>query len=214
MKTAIIFDLDGTLWDASGSFSMIWNRVLARYEAVDFTMTHEIGKSLMGTTMEEIGARLFPDLALETRNEILVEVSKDEVAYLREHGAVLYEGVEETVAALSREYNLYIVSNCQDGYIAAFLYAHKLRPYFTDMEMSGRTGREKTENIRILMERNRIGDAVYVGDTEIDEKAARNVGLPFIFAAYGFGCCESPDGVIGSIRELPACLKRITDEKS
>lgn len=45
--------------------------------------------------------------------------------------------------------------------------------YFEDIEMSGRTGLDKGKNIRLLMERNHIGQAVYVGDTKGDEKAAR-----------------------------------------
>ena len=52
------------------------------------------------------------------------------------------------------------------------------------------------------MERNDIKSAVYVGDTEGDEKASRYAGIPFIYAAYGFGKAVSPDAVIKSIEEL------------
>ena len=33
---------------------------------------------------------------------------------------VILEGVQETIKKLSEKYPLYIVSNCQDGYIEAF----------------------------------------------------------------------------------------------
>ncbi len=68
--------------------------------------------------------------------------------------------------------------------------------------MSGRTGMDKGKSIKLLMERNGVQNAVYVGDTEGDENAARYAGIPFIWASYGFGKAKSPDKVIGSIREL------------
>ena len=51
---AVIFDLDGTLWDATGCSCDIWNRVFDKYEEVGFRMTQEISAGLMGKTMEEI----------------------------------------------------------------------------------------------------------------------------------------------------------------
>ncbi len=79
--------------------------------------------------------------------------------------------------------------------------------YFKDIEMSGRTGKNKGQNIKLLMERNGIEDACYVGDTDGDEKAARFAGIPFIWAAYGFGKAQAPDAVIHSIAALPELLK-------
>ena len=48
----------------------------------------------------------------------------------------------------------------------------------------------KGENIRLIMERNQIKDAVYVGDTAGDAQACRLAGVPMIYAAYGFGNVE------------------------
>ena len=103
---------------------------------------------------------------------------------------------------LSKKYYLYIVSNCQKGYIEAFLHAHHLEKYFKDIEMSGRTGKDKGHNILLLMERNHIQEAVYIGDTHGDQEASRFAGIPFIFASYGFGNVTHPDKVIKSFKEL------------
>jgi phosphoglycolate phosphatase len=54
---------------------------------------------------------------------------------------------------------------------------------------------------------NNIKFAVYIGDTEGDEKAARFAGIPFIYAEYGFGNAVSPDAVITRIKQLPKCIK-------
>jgi phosphoglycolate phosphatase len=82
---------------------------------------------------------------------------------------------------------MYIVSNCQEGYIETFLHYHRLETYFKDFESHGRTKLSKGENIRLVMMRNHIEEAVYIGDTRGDMEAAEQAGIPFIFAAYGFG---------------------------
>lgn len=206
MKKSIIFDLDGTLWDSTGCVCAIWNRVLNKYEDISLTITQEIVSKMMGKTMNEIGKTLFPNLTEERRQQIIADFGNEEVNYLSQKGAVLYEGLEETLKILSLDYNLYIVSNCQDGYVEAFLHAHQLKSYFKDYEMSGRTGLDKGHNIKLIMKRNTIDQAFYVGDTEGDEEASRFAGIPFIYASYGFGQAKNPDMIIHSIKELPKVL--------
>lgn len=202
MKKAIIFDLDGTLWDSTGSAPAIWNRILDKHQVYDVRMTQEWTKSLMGKTMEEIGGIIFPDMSAEERDGIIDEFCEEEVSYLTEHGGILYEGVRETLEALKKDYELYIVSNCQDGYVESFFHAHNLGEYFTDIEMSGRTGMPKGYNIKLLMERNQLEQAFYVGDTDGDERATREAGIPFVWASYGFGTAISPDETIQNLADL------------
>ena len=56
--------------------------------------------------------------------------------------------------------------------------------------------------IRLIVERNGLQSPVYVGDTQWDCDAATAAGVPFIFAAYGFGHVENTPA-IASIDELP-----------
>ncbi|MDO5444669.1 MAG: HAD family hydrolase [Eubacteriales bacterium] len=209
MKEAVIFDLDGTLWDPTGCACILWNRVLAKHSDVKILMTQEKVSGLMGKTMEEIGETLFPELSETQRMAIVDEYGDEEVKYLYENGAVLYDGLEETLKELRCRYELFIVSNSQDGYIPAFLHSHKLEDYFKDIEMSGRTGLSKGSNIKLIIERNGIDSAVYVGDTEWDEKAAGDAEIPFIWAKYGFGKALAPDGIIESVKQLPQILSAL-----
>ena len=209
MKKSIIFDLDGTLWDSTGCVCAIWNRVLNKYEDISLTITQEIVSKMMGKTMNEIGKTLFPNLTEERRQQIIADFGNEEVNYLSQKGAVLYERLEETLKMFSLDYELYIVSNCQDGYVDAFLHAHQLESYFKDYEMSGRTGLDKGHNIKLIMKRNVIEQAFYVGDTEGDEEASRFAGIPFIYATYGFGKAKNPDMIIHSIKELPKVLLKM-----
>ncbi|MBO4462145.1 MAG: HAD family hydrolase, partial [Lachnospiraceae bacterium] len=103
---------------------------------------------------------------------------------------------------------LYIVSNCQEGYIEALLATQGLAEYFKDFENFGRTGKLKDENIRILMERCDIKKAIYIGDTATDMESAFKNELPFIFAAYGMGSVENAKFTINKPEELPEVIKR------
>ena len=206
---AVIFDLDGTLWDATGQTFAVWNAVFARHPEIGLRVTQAEKKALMGLTMSEIGERLFPGMDAAARNALMDECGDAEVEQLQQTGGTLYTGLRETLKALCETRGLYIVSNCQDGYLQAFLTFHGFGALFADYEMSGRTGRGKGEKIRLLMERNGIEAAVYVGDTQGDERSAREAGIPFIHAAYGFGTAQAPDAVIRDIAELPDALLKL-----
>ena len=45
----------------------------------------------------------FQALMKEKRNQIIDDFSEEEVNYLNEHGAILYEGIEETLEILSKK---------------------------------------------------------------------------------------------------------------
>ncbi|KAI7246092.1 hypothetical protein KC345_g12114, partial [Hortaea werneckii] len=141
----------------------------------------------MGLQVYEAGRKLFPNLDEDTRQKILRECCEVECQCLAKQGGRLYEGLEAVLKALSAKYKLFIVSNCQAGYIEAFYDYHQLHKYFADYENPGRTGLSKGENIKLIMDRNNLSDPVYVGDTEGDRKAAGFAGIPFVYAGYGFG---------------------------
>ena len=148
------------------------------------------------------------------QDEIMNVCMAEENDYLETHSGTFYPGVEKTFLQLKQEgYKLYIVSNCQDGYIQVMMKNGGLEKDITDFESNGRTGKFKADNICLLLERNGIPKeaAVYVGDTPMDEIATREAGLRFIHAAYGYGKAEAPDAVIGSIKELPEALREMKE---
>ena len=72
---------------------------------------------------------------------------------------------------------------------------------FEDYEYCARTGLEKGGNIRLIVERNGLKNAVYVGDTLMDKKGAEEAGVDFIYAEYGFGRLKEKN-TIKSFQEL------------
>ena len=183
----ILFDLDGTLWDSTEAVVVSWAMALADAPDVPAPPTREQLEGVMGMTAENLMAVLFPQLSRQRHLELFERCCQVENQYLREHGGILYPQLEETLERLSRQVPLCIVSNCNDGYIPSFLEAHRLGRYFTDWECIGRTGKQKWENIRLVIQRNHLRRPVYVGDTVLDQEAAQKAGVPFLHAAYGFG---------------------------
>ena len=84
--------------------------------------------------------------------------------------------------------------------------AFRTERFFDDYENAARTGLSKGENIRLVMARNGIKRAVYVGDTNGDREAARFAGIPFLHAAYGYGSVPEADAVLRSFSDLPEAV--------
>ena len=198
---SVIFDLDGTLWDSCQSVAESWKDTLAKRHGGLFAPEVEDIQSIMGMTEEQIAEKLFSAYG-PAALAVCQDCIRRENAYIAAHGARLYPGVEELLRTLSLSRGLYIVSNCQQGYIECFLEYTGLGKYIRDYECSGSTGLSKAENIRLVARRNGLLHPVYVGDTRMDQASAAAAGLPFIHAAYGFGSAEKPDGVIYTPREL------------
>ena len=208
---AILFDLDGTLWDSSKGVLDSWNEVVKRRSDVKRGLiTKEELDKCFGLPMTEIADRLFTNCSEEEKADILEECCRVENDYLREHGGILFPKLRETLLELKKEYKLFVVSNCQSGYIEAFMHAHNLEEIFDDTQCWGDNKVPKGENNKFIMERNHVTRAVYVGDTDGDENSARVAGIPFVFAAYGFGKAVKPDYTIDAFEELVKKMEQVT----
>lgn len=203
MKQGIIFDMDGTLWDSAENVAISWNIAIEQSGLSDKVLNAADIHGVMGRTMDKIADALFPELSKEKRMELLELCCKLENEYLAEHGGELYPKLEATLAKLGEDYPLYIVSNCQAGYIEAFLDYYGFWKYFKDIECYGNNFKQKGENIRLLAERNGLEKAVYVGDIQGDYDASMQAGVGFIHAAYGFGTINAEVPAIKTMAELP-----------
>ena len=196
----ILFDLDGTLWDASVQMNASWEQSFRElglpYPGYE-TLRSNLGRQFIDVLREWV-----PDKTEEKRVSILKYCAEAEIVYLKDRPGVLFPGVLETLPVLRENYDLGIISNCEPNYIETFLEAMKLTDLFLDIECSGNTLLSKGKNIRLLLDRNGSPDAVYCGDTAGDLEAAQEAGIPFIHAAYGFGTVPESLPFVSSFPEL------------
>ena len=203
MFDGIIFDLDGTLWDATEVICKTWNIILKSYSGVrnEPIIVSEL-EGCMGLQLDEIGKRLFKNVNAKLRKELMDKCCDLECVYLAKDGGNLFPNVEKTLKTLSEKYKLFIVSNCQCGYIESFYEGHNLEKYFTDKLSAGETGLSKGENNKIIIERNNLKNPIYVGDTQGDKQSAIDAGIPFVYAEYGFGSVNGYDYKIEKFEDL------------
>ena len=68
---------------------------------------------------------------------------------------------------------------------------------------------QKGDNIKLVVSRNHLDKAVYVGDIEGDYIASTEAGIGFIHASYGFGRISEEVPVIKKFAELPEVTKSV-----
>jgi phosphoglycolate phosphatase len=194
---SIIFDLDGTLWDSTGNVALAWQSAIDQVDYVDEVMTVEKVKSITGMAYNVIFDKLFPYLTTAQRSELMALCARVELEILHTKGGELYPLLNDTLAYLAESYRLFIVSNCQSGYIEVFLKLSQMGHYFEGHQCYGTKGQPKAENIKDIVNDYNLVTPVYIGDTLGDHDSAAKAGVPFIFASYGFGVVDS--GMVATV---------------
>lgn len=200
---SLIFDIDGTLWDSRALVAEGYN-IQLRAEGYDhLCVDAETLKPLFGKVMTDIANAILATIPTPERYALMDRCMETENRYLAAHPCPIgYPGVQETMEALSKTYRLFIVSNSQCGYPELCIRKLGLERFISGHLCFGDTGTEKALTIRRLMENHGIDQAVYIGDTQGDLDAADGAGIPFVYAAYGFGQVARWDKKIGSFPEL------------
>lgn len=206
----VLFDLDGTLWNASAPIAESWNIVIEKETGRKGWLTSADIEPVQGRTMDEIADIIFGVFPEDERYSLARKCEVFENEYIEKTGATLFEGVEETLAKLKdMGVQMAVVSNCQEGYIKAFLDSMDMWKYFVDYEEWGRTMLLKADNIKLVMERNGASKGIYVGDIQKDSDAAHKAGIDCIYASYGFGEINDAVATLKSFDELPGILEEL-----
>ena len=190
MFKVYIFDLDGTLLDTLGDLAASTNYALRTHGMPEHSIDDV--RRFVGNGVRKLMERAIPGGAANPDFEATFATFRQ---YYMEHSLDTtkpYEGIPETLAELKRRgCRLAVVSNKM---MAATL---ELCRYFFPDTIEVAIGENESQGIRKKPAPDTVfaalrklgvgnGEAVYVGDSDVDIQTAANAGLPCISVLWGF----------------------------
>lgn len=206
---AVIFDIDGTITNSTNAIIRSWNRHLSSLEYPHVLLDEELAGSLMGKTMDDWAMAVLPELPLSISRPITENMEEKENEEIRTHGTDLYPDVKEVFELLSREYDLFILSNCGKGYIEAVMAYAGIEEYVKGHLCYGDNLLDKPDNLKKMIRDHDLKHPVYVGDTARDEECCKIADVPFIFVSWGFGDVPDAEYRADSTKELPEVIRTV-----
>jgi phosphoglycolate phosphatase len=189
---SLIFDMDGTLWDAVDTYTESWNRMFKKIN-IDRTMLREQLVERIGWDGNKVMQATLPEFDEVRRKEIYDDVNQIRRELLPLNGGILYDGVLDGLRELATKYKLFILSNCGAGIIRIFIDWAGIDEHITDEMAYGFNHMPKHHNINLLANMHGLKNPVYIGDTAGDGEQSRLAGIPFVFVSYGFGKTDDYD---------------------
>lgn len=192
MKPAIIFDMDGTLFEtdpvALQGFKRTFERLIEQGYYQGDMPSDEMFLDQLGKTFHEIWDSLIPDSNEHVRELADRWMLEIELELIRSGVGKLYPNVKEVLTELkSLGYSLFVASNGLEAYIAAIVDYYELNDLFTDLYSAGRFQTEsKVDLVRLLMDTYHIESGFMVGDRHSDVEAGKENGLTVIGCKFGF----------------------------
>lgn len=197
---SLIFDMDGTLWDAVPSYCRIWEYTLKEFGISDIKVSRELLDSLMGKPVDVLVDAIVTEPVDRQRFLAALDVNEDHM--MPDLGGQLYPDVKETLRQLSQNHRLFMVSNCSPRGAVNFMAYAGVSDCFTDSLTYGQTRVGKDVNIAELVRRYDLKSPLYVGDTQGDADASHKAGVKMAWASYGFGHVSNPDYEIKKFSDL------------
>lgn len=188
-RTALVFDLDGTLVDSLPDLHAALNEMLRQFggrELATSEVRQMIGdgsRALVERALVGTGATIELDMA-HRRFLDIYEAAPTKLSRL-------YAGVRKTLAALRRSgARLAICTNKPQAATLAVVEGFRIATYFEAVLGGDAVPFRKPDPRHLLAAVKRLGatahEAVMIGDNENDYAAARAAGIPVILMRYGY----------------------------
>ena len=200
---SLIFDMDGTLWNATESYAKVWNATCHEFDMeADFKGSDL--EHFMGMSIESIMEHLLGNNMIVDRSAFLSLLGKKEEEMMPTLGGVLYPGVKDALERLHGNFRLFMLSNCSPRGLVNFVNYTGTAHFFDGLLTQGERQVSKSENLRYMASKYSLKCPVYVSDTHADCDQAHEAGMLFVHADWGFGCCNNADWRFATIRDF-AC---------
>jgi phosphoglycolate phosphatase len=214
---AVIFDVDGTLFQteqvAVPAFHRVFERLQKEGRFHGERPDDEKLKSVFGMTIPELWKTLLPDATMDERDIANEWLAENNIGLIREGVGELYPGVEEALQTLyEKGVKLFTASNGEKRYVEAVITERGLAPLFTKLYSAGEYKTEaKEELVAKLLQDQGVQRTVMVGDRRSDVKAGRANRLPVIGCDFGFGGAHELEGADVVITRFDQLLPKLDE---
>ena len=193
-KTAVIFDLDGTLLDTLDDITDSLNYIISNHGFAP--VSREAVKSFVGNGAKRLVERAMyvknGNLDAEVADPDLAEICYNEFrAYYKDHANIKtapYPGLVDALECLYKnKIPMAVVSNKPDAAVKSLCKSHFEK--YIRIAMGDVTDRPRKPDPTALLEViKELGceTAIYVGDSEPDIRVAENAKIPSILMTWGF----------------------------
>ena len=208
---SIIFDFDGTLHNTikiyypafSSGVEFLRNHGFAK----DFELNEKNVSKFLGEKPNFAYDLIAKGADEKLKREVMALVGKKMDENIKNGLGELYPGTVKVLEELSEYYDLYILSNCRESYLATALDVYGIKKYFKKY-FAAETYAFIPKDEIIKKERNNIKEEIiFVGDRHHDMEAARINNLKSIFCNYGFGSYEEGKDANYKISSIGEILK-------
>lgn len=211
MKTGILFDLDGTLLNTLEDLLDATNYALAQCGYPLRTLPEL--RRFVGNGAEN---QIRMSLPAGASTEEVQRVLKIYKPYYTEHCQVKtrpYDGILESLAILKEKYPIAVVSNKPDAAVKT-LCGQMFPGIFALGEAPDCPRKPAPDMVHKACRAIGVDTCVYVGDSEVDVRTAKNAGVPCLSVLWGFRdredikaaggqyFCESPAQLTEKIEEI------------
>ena len=211
MKTGILFDLDGTLLNTLEDLLDATNYALAQCGYPARTLSEL--RRFVGNGAENQIRMSLPAGASPEEVQRVLKIYKP---YYTEHCQVKtrpYDGIWESLAILKEKYPIAVVSNKPDAAVKA-LCGQMFPGIFALGEAPDCPRKPAPDMVHKACRAIGVDTCVYVGDSEVDVRTAKNAGVPCLSVLWGFRdrddieaaggqyFCESPAQLTEKIEEI------------
>lgn len=182
---AVIFDCDGVLFESRKANLAYYNRILDAFEYAPVTVEQKKHAHLCHTASSpDVLSVLMEKSDVQPALEFAAQLDYREFIPFMEPEPSLSEMLE----GLSRNLPLAVATN-RGASILSILQHFELDKFFSVVVNSRDVQRPKPEPDMLLLAAQRLGFSpevcLFIGDSELDQRAARGAGVPFV--GYGGG---------------------------
>ena len=211
MKTAIIFDMDGTLFQTNLILEPALERTfeyLRQKKLWSGETPIEKYREIMGVPLNVVWKTLCPDHSDTIREKSNQYFQSALIEEIRQGNGALYKNVLTTLQSLSESYSLYIASNGETAYLQVIISTFNLERwikgcYSIDIIPS----KNKSQLVERILKENDIESGFVVGDRVSDINAAIDNRLIAIAVNFDFAQLEEITKAHHIVEQFPQLIE-------